>query len=55
MARKKLGEILIAEGVLDESRLRAGLDILEESVAAALGVPLAESKNIAFVNFGGVR
>jgi diaminobutyrate-2-oxoglutarate transaminase len=40
---------------IDEARLRAGLDILEESVAAALGVPRAEAKNIAFVNFGGAR
>ncbi|HYC46539.1 MAG TPA: diaminobutyrate--2-oxoglutarate transaminase [Burkholderiales bacterium] len=40
---------------IDEARLRAGLDILEDSIAAALDAPRAESNNIAFVNFGGAR
>ncbi|MGH8666240.1 MAG: diaminobutyrate--2-oxoglutarate transaminase [Burkholderiales bacterium] len=39
---------------IQESRLRAGLDILEHSVAAGLGVARAEA-NVAFVHFGGVR
>jgi diaminobutyrate-2-oxoglutarate transaminase len=40
---------------IQESRLRAGLDILEHSVAAGLGVARAEAKKVAFVHFGGVR
>jgi diaminobutyrate-2-oxoglutarate transaminase len=40
---------------IDEGRLRAGLDILEESVAAALDVARVELDNLAFVKFGGAR
>jgi diaminobutyrate-2-oxoglutarate transaminase len=40
---------------IDETRLRAGLDILEESVAAALDVARAELNNIAYAKFGGAR
>ena len=40
---------------IDEARLREGLDILEDSVAAAFGVERASSEKVAFVRFGGGR
>lgn len=36
---------------IDELTLRQGLDILERSVADALGVDYAENRNIKFINF----
>lgn len=45
MARKKLGEILIAEGVLDETRLRAAL-IEQQRWGGPLGRLLVEMKLI---------
>jgi diaminobutyrate-2-oxoglutarate transaminase len=40
---------------IQESRLREGLDILERSVAAGLGVEPEDANKVAFVHFGGVR
>jgi diaminobutyrate-2-oxoglutarate transaminase len=40
---------------IEEARLRAGLELLERSVAAALGVTYTEASKVAFVNFGGLR
>ena len=40
---------------IDDARLRDGLEILEQSVAEALGVERAEPRKIAFVKFGGAR
>jgi diaminobutyrate-2-oxoglutarate transaminase len=40
---------------IEEGRLRAGLELLERSVAAALGVTYTEASKVAFVNFGGLR
>jgi diaminobutyrate-2-oxoglutarate transaminase len=40
---------------IEEGRLRAGLELLERSVAGALGVTYAEASKVAFVNFGGLR
>jgi diaminobutyrate-2-oxoglutarate transaminase len=39
---------------IEEQTLRRGLDILERSTAAVLGVPQAED-TIRFINFGGAR
>jgi diaminobutyrate-2-oxoglutarate transaminase len=40
---------------IEEGRLRAGLDIVERSVAAAFGEPCTEANRVAFVSFGGSR
>jgi diaminobutyrate-2-oxoglutarate transaminase len=40
---------------IDEAHLRDGLDIIEQCVAASLGIEHEVRKKIAFVRFGSVR